>query len=76
MEEDQVKRAYLLNMAQLRLAWRRHGQKWIRNAKRGVGGYSLVTAPNRGYVSRSVAVPADVLLGALADIAEPTHFGD
>ncbi len=49
---------YLLPFLQLRRAWREHHVKWVRD-------YPSVPAPNNGYVTVSVAVPTETLLGAL-----------
>lgn len=51
---------YLLPFQTLRAAWREHCREWV-------GAYQRVEAQNNGYVTVSVAVPTEVLLGALRD---------
>jgi len=57
---------YLLPFWELRRACEAHGQKWMERAIARRGGYRVVDARNRGYTTRSLAIPVDDLLGALA----------
>jgi hypothetical protein len=49
---------YLLPTLQLQAAWRIHGRRWVQE-------YKPIRAQNRGYITLSVAVPPDVLFGAM-----------
>lgn len=51
------KRCVLLPFVQIRRAWLENGPLWIASANRGDAGYRIVDAVNRGYTTRSVAVP-------------------
>ena len=57
---------YLLPFLSLRRAWLDNGKDWLAWAKEGTGGYRFVDAGNKGYVTRSVAVPIPDLLAAVA----------
>lgn len=54
------RRCYLLPFQTLRRAWRQNAAEWWSK-------YTLVDAQNSGYVTQSVAIPIDVLMGALGD---------
>jgi hypothetical protein len=58
-------RCYLLPSALLRRAWRLHGRHWVRMGEARHDGFRLIEAQNRGYVTRSVAVPIEELLDAI-----------
>jgi hypothetical protein len=51
---------YLLPVVPLQRAWRQHGRRWIEL-------YGQRRAQNPGYVSVSVPVPREVLMGAIMD---------
>jgi hypothetical protein len=60
---------YLLPFQTLRQAWRRNAKAWV-------DAYRPIRAQNRGYVTVSVAVPIQTLLGALTDamvVTWPEH---
>lgn len=59
---------HLLPFQTLRQAWRINCREWVKK-------YRPVRAPNKGYVTVSVAVPTRVLLNALADAMTVT-WGD
>lgn len=61
----QSRRCYLLPFLALRKAWKDNGQEWIDRAVANDGGFSIVEAVNRRYITQSVAVPVDVLYEAL-----------
>lgn len=50
-------RCFLLPFQQLRKAWLQNGVEWVTRANRGDAGYRIVDAENKGYFTRSVAVP-------------------
>ena len=56
-------KCYLLPFHTLRLAWQLNRRHWVEKFKR-------IEAQNRGYVTVSVGVPADILLSALSEAAE------
>lgn len=58
-------RCYLLPFPLLRRAWQLHGRDWMRLGEARHDGFRIVEAKNRGYVSRSVAVPIDHVLDAI-----------
>lgn len=51
---------HLLPFLTLRRAWQVNGRDWVKR-------YGTKIAHNNGWLTESVAVPTDVLLGALAD---------
>lgn len=59
-------RCYLLPFVTLRRAWLTSGGDWIRMAKAKEGGFRFIDAKNRGYTTRSIAVPIPELLSAVA----------
>jgi hypothetical protein len=59
-------RCYLFPFLTLRRAWLEKGAEWIALAKQGKRGFRIVDATNRGYVTRSVAVPIPELLRAIS----------
>lgn len=59
-------RCYLLPFLTLRRAWLLNGQEWLRLAREEEGGFRFVDARNRGYTTRSVAVPIPDLLSAVS----------
>lgn len=58
-------RCYLFPFLTLRKAWILEGRRWCELAAEGAGGFKIVEAKNRGYVTESVAVPTDILLAAI-----------
>lgn len=58
---------YLLPFLSLRKAWIDHGREWIDAAEASRDGFKKVLARNNGYVTESVAVPTNVLLGAITE---------
>lgn len=71
-----VSRCYLLPALALRAAWLRCGREWIAAAESEHPGFRVCLAPNRTYVTESIAVPIPVLLEAIhaaqiIDWAEP-----
>ena len=56
---------WLLPFPTLRAVWIANGRNWIVQAESGADGFRIVDAQNKGYVTESVAVPVDILLGAL-----------
>lgn len=56
---------YLLPVPQLQQAWRINGDAWKSNGEIKRPGFKICRAPNRGYVTLSVAVPVDVLFPAI-----------
>lgn len=60
------RRCFLLPFLALQRAWRERGQAWTARAEQGVCGYRIVRAPNRGYVTLSVAVPIKEVMTAIA----------
>lgn len=59
------KRCYLLPFLTLRRAWILEGKNWIDLAESQSGGFRIVNAQNRGYVTESVAVPIEILLASI-----------
>lgn len=68
-------RCYLLSFPLLRRAWRLHGPDWMRLGEARHDGFRIVEAKNRGYVSRSVAVPIDHVLDAIRGASLLTFDG-
>lgn len=58
---------YMLPFLPLRRAWLSMGEAWIKQGVAKIAGFRLVDAPNRGYFTRSVAVPIPVLMAALRE---------
>lgn len=58
-------RCYLFPFLTLRKAWLLEGRRWCELAEEKSGGFSVVLAPNRGYVTESIAVPTDILLATI-----------
>ncbi|MBT9167757.1 MAG: hypothetical protein DDT19_01097 [Syntrophomonadaceae bacterium] len=56
--------AYLLPVLLLKRAWHEHGKVWLQK-------YKEFSSYNPGYTTKNIAVPVDVLLGAIA--AEMKH---
>lgn len=65
-------KCYLLPVLQLQLAWSRHGREWMEMGARYQGGFAKVEAPNRGWTTVSVAVPAAVLFGKIGGALRAT----
>lgn len=61
------KRCFLLPAIQIRRAWLENGVAWISQANRGDTGFRIVDAPNKGYFTRSVAVPLKETFKAIRD---------
>lgn len=63
-----LRRCYLLPTRELQRAWLEHRHEWwTLAADPAQRSYRFVDAKNRGYVTRSVAVPAAVVLDAIRD---------
>lgn len=60
-------RCYLLPTLQMRRAWRENHKDWVRKGRERRGGFRIVDAVNRGYSTRSVAVPISVTMDAIRD---------
>lgn len=58
---------YLLPFLTLRRAWLTNGAEWISAAKHNEYGFRFVDSQNKGYVTRSVAVPIKVLMKSIND---------
>lgn len=58
-------RCYLFPFLTLRKAWILEGRRWCEMAAENVGGFRVVEAPNRGYVTESIAVPIEILLASI-----------
>lgn len=58
-------RCYLFPALTLRRAWQLEGRNWIELAETEAGGFRIVLAENRNYVTESVAVPTEILLAAV-----------
>ncbi len=58
-------RCYLLPFLTLRKAWLLEGKRWCELAEGNLGGFSVVSAENKGYTTESIAVPVDVLMASI-----------
>lgn len=58
-------RCFLLPFLTLRKAWTLEGRRWCELAESQSGGFKVVEAENRGYVTESIAVPVDILMASL-----------
>lgn len=56
---------YVLPFLQLRRAWLESGSEWIVSAREQRNGFRFIDAQNKGYTTRSIAVPIPELLAAL-----------
>lgn len=56
---------YLFPFLALRRAWKLEGKRWIELAEEKSGGFHIVLAENKGYVTESVAVPTEILLASI-----------
>ena len=59
-------RCYILPFPLLRRAWLSNRDEWEAAAEKRQGGFRWSDAKNRNYVTRSVAVPTETLMAALA----------
>lgn len=57
---------YLLPTLLLQRAWRERGPEWCLAAKSKKSGFRYVDAQNEGYVTKSIAVPIDVVMSGIA----------
>lgn len=60
-----TRRVYLFSWLLLRMAWQRHKEQWLEKARSEQDGFRIVPAQNKGYVTKSVAVPIRVLQEAV-----------
>jgi len=60
-------RCLLLPFQELRRVWRARHQEWVDAAKRGAMGFQVISANNKGYQTKSVCVPENVLRDAIRD---------
>lgn len=60
-----TRKCYLLPFRLLRRAWRQNRTLWVSKANADKEGFWWVDAPNKGYVTRSIAVPIETLLLAI-----------
>lgn len=60
-------RCLLLPFQELRRVWRARHQEWVDAAKRGAMGFQVISANNKGYKTKSVCVPENVLRDAIRD---------
>ncbi len=62
------KRCYLLPFLQLRSAWIKNGREWCKLAEEKLGGFSIIEAKNKNYITESIGIPTDILLSSLREI--------
>lgn len=60
-----TQRCYLLPFPTLRKAWQLEGRRWVELAEQGLGGFKVIHAKNKTYVTESIAVPTDLLMATL-----------
>jgi len=60
-----TKKCYLFPWHILRRVWLARGQQWIQWGQERKKGFSLSTSKNKGYVTRNVCVPIDIIKRAL-----------
>jgi hypothetical protein len=68
---------YLLPMRELARAWTIHRREWWNLAKEKARGFRFADAKNsgrggRGYVTRSVCVPRNIVFGAITEVMRTT----
>lgn len=56
----------LLPFQTLRATWRQNGRAWVAKAREKRDGFRWVDAKNNGYTTRSIAVPTETLMAAMA----------
>lgn len=60
-----TQRCFLLPFLTLRKAWQLEGRRWCEMAAEEVGGFKVIEAKNKGYVTESIAVPTDILMASI-----------
>lgn len=60
------RKAYLFPWEPLRAAWMRNKAAWWKSADDKRDGFRHIEAPNEGYVTRSIAVPTQILMREVA----------
>jgi hypothetical protein len=60
-----TQRCFLLPFLTLRKAWQLEGRRWCEMAAEEVGGFKVIEAKNKLYVTESIAVPTDILMASI-----------